>query len=37
MNNVYLGDNSTHQIIRQGNVFTKLNKKVINVLHVPKF
>jgi hypothetical protein len=38
---VYLDDNSTHQIIRQGNVSIKLNngqvKEVTNVLHVLKF
>jgi hypothetical protein len=37
---MYLGDNSTHQIIGQGNVSIKLNngqvKEVTNVLHVLK-
>jgi hypothetical protein len=36
----YLGDNSTHQIIGQGNMSIKLNngqvKEIINVLHVHK-
>jgi hypothetical protein len=36
----YLGDNSTHQIIGQGNMSIKLNngqvKEIINVLHVRK-
>jgi len=35
---VYLGDNTTHQIYGQGNVFIKLNshqiKDIFNVLHV---
>jgi hypothetical protein len=35
---VYLGDNMTHQIYGQGNVFIKLNshqiKDIFNVLHV---
>jgi hypothetical protein len=38
---VYLKDNSTHEIIGQGEVSIKLDdgtikKKVINVLHVPR-
>jgi len=38
---VYLGDNTTHQIYGQGNVYIKLNssqiKNISNVLHVLGF